>query len=302
FEELSDIGSPRADDHEHFMLPEMLEDPYIEVALQAPPSPDYIPGPEEPEQVPPSPDYISGPEHADDEIAHLEDDDDEGPEEDPVDYPADGGDDGDDEEESSEDEEDDEMDVEADEEEEEEEHLAPADSVVFAPTATDQAPSVEETEPFETDESAATPPPHPAYRTIARISIPAPVPMLAWTDSEIPFPPLPLILSPPSPVLSPAPPPSPIRSFGYRAALIRLRDEAASTSHSPPLQLPSARESSYAAAARPAGGFRADYGFVATGAPVSIDTELSGYMREFEMRVRQDTDEIYTRLDDEQTE
>nr|GFC72149.1 hypothetical protein [Tanacetum cinerariifolium] len=54
-------------------------------------------------------------------------------------------------------------------------------------------------------------------------------------------------------------------------------------------------ESSSAAAARPAGGFRADYGFVATGALVSIDTELGGYVREFEMRVRQDTDEIYMR-------
>nr|GFB39437.1 hypothetical protein [Tanacetum cinerariifolium] len=55
----------------------------------------------------------------------------------------------------------------------------------------------------------------------------------------IPFPPLPPILSPPSPVLSPAPPPSPIRSLGYRAAMIRLQAEAASTS-SPPLQPPSA--------------------------------------------------------------
>nr|GFC52782.1 hypothetical protein [Tanacetum cinerariifolium] len=125
FEELSDIGSSRADDHEHLMLPEMLEDPYVEVALQAPPSPDYIPSHEEPEQAPPSPDYVPGPEHADDEIvdedqpyaenaspisqsseyvpesdfeAHPEDDDDEDPEEDPVDYPADGGDDDDDEE------------------------------------------------------------------------------------------------------------------------------------------------------------------------------------------------------------
>nr|GFC80032.1 hypothetical protein [Tanacetum cinerariifolium] len=90
-------------------------------------------------------------------------------------------------------------------------------------------------------------------------------------------------------------------------------------------------ESSSAAATRPARGLRADYGFVATmdreficdperevgyritdswdeivetlqGAPVSIDTELGGYMREFEMRVRQDTDEIYMRLDDEQSE
>nr|GFC91021.1 hypothetical protein [Tanacetum cinerariifolium] len=30
FEELSDIGSPRANDHEHLMLPEMLKDPYVE--------------------------------------------------------------------------------------------------------------------------------------------------------------------------------------------------------------------------------------------------------------------------------
>nr|GFA29497.1 hypothetical protein [Tanacetum cinerariifolium] len=132
----------------------------------APPSPDYIPGLDKPEQVPPSPDYIP----------------------------------------------------------------APTDSVVVALTAADQAPSVKETEPFETDESAATPPPHPAYRTTARISVPAP----------IPFPPLPPILSPPSPILSPAPPPSPIRSLSYRAAMIRLRDEAASTSYLPPLELPSA--------------------------------------------------------------
>nr|GFC73474.1 hypothetical protein [Tanacetum cinerariifolium] len=96
--------------------------------------------------------------------------------------------------------------------------------------------------------------------------------------------------SPPSPVLSPAPPPSPIRSLGYRAAMIRMRNESASTS-SPPLQLPSASrredipevtllpqkrlgialgpryeigESSYAAAARPARGLRADYCFFAT--------------------------------------
>nr|GFB91337.1 hypothetical protein [Tanacetum cinerariifolium] len=151
--------------------------------------------------------------------------------------------------------------------------------------------------------------------------------------------------------LSPAPPPSPIRSLGYRAAMIRLGDEAVSTSHSPPLQLPSASlmedrpevtlpprkrldialgpryevgESSSAAAARQARGLRADYGFVATvdreimrdperevgygitdswdeivetlqRASVSTDTELGGYIREFETRVRQDTDEIYMR-------
>ncbi|GKD54907.1 hypothetical protein Tco_1288294 [Tanacetum coccineum] len=88
-------------------------------------------------------------------------------------------------------------------------------------------------------------------------------------------------------------------------------------------------ESSAAAAARPARRFRADYGFVATmdrqvrrdperyvgygitnsweemvetlpGSLVSTDTELGAHMREFESLVRRDTDEIYTRLDDEQ--
>ncbi|GKF86544.1 hypothetical protein Tco_0254371, partial [Tanacetum coccineum] len=84
-------------------------------------------------------------------------------------------------------------------------------------------------------------------------------------------------------------------------------------------------ESLYAAAARPAGGLRADYGFVSTmdreirrdpereigyritdswdeivetlqGAPVSTDTELGRHMTTFETRVRQDMDEVYTRL------
>ncbi|GJW81233.1 hypothetical protein Tco_0145208, partial [Tanacetum coccineum] len=209
---------------------------------EAPPSPDYVPSPEEPEQAPPSPDYVPGPKHADDEIvaedqpyaedasptaqspdyvpesdveANPEEDDDEDPEEDLVDYPADGGDDGDDEEGSSEDDEDDDMDIDADDEEEEEEHLAPADFVVIALLATDQAPSAEETKP---------------------ISIPAPVPTPVWSDEEIPSPSLPL--SPPSPVLSPALPPRPIRSLGYQAAMIRMRAEAASTSHSLPLPPP----------------------------------------------------------------
>ncbi|GKC78396.1 hypothetical protein Tco_1129170, partial [Tanacetum coccineum] len=131
FEGLSDIGSPRADDHEYLELPWMPEDPYVEAALQTPPSPDYVPGHEKPEQAPPSPDYVPGPEHADDEIvaespdyvlesdpeADPEEDDDEDPEEDPVDYSADGGDDGDDEDEPSEEDEDDDVDIEANEDE-----------------------------------------------------------------------------------------------------------------------------------------------------------------------------------------
>ncbi|GJR82576.1 hypothetical protein Tco_0153361 [Tanacetum coccineum] len=34
-------------DHEYLELPWMPEDPYVEAALQAPPSPDYVSGPEE---------------------------------------------------------------------------------------------------------------------------------------------------------------------------------------------------------------------------------------------------------------
>nr|GEX64383.1 hypothetical protein [Tanacetum cinerariifolium] len=176
------------------------------------------------------------------------------------------------------------------------------------------------------------------------------VPMPAWTDSEIarllaisspptsplspqssplpqiPFPLLPSILSPPSPVLSPAPPPSPTLSLGYRAAMIRLRDEAASTLP-PSLQLPAASRRDDRPEVTLPPRKRLDialgpreimrdperevgYGITDSwdeimetlqGTPVSTDTELGGYMREFETRVRQDMNQIYMRLDDEQT-
>ncbi|GKC24766.1 hypothetical protein Tco_1026916, partial [Tanacetum coccineum] len=171
----------------------------------APPSPDYVPGPEEPEQAPLSPDYVpeSDPE------ADPEEDDDEDPKEDPIDYPADGGDDGDDEMDIKEDEDDD-MDIETDEEDEDdemdvevdeevEEHPALAYPVVVALPAT--APSAEETELFETDESANTPPPHPAYRMTAKITIPEPLHVPAWSDSEVAR--LLAISSPPASPLSP---------------------------------------------------------------------------------------------------
>ncbi|GKF82480.1 hypothetical protein Tco_0244136 [Tanacetum coccineum] len=110
-------------------------------------------------------------------------------------------DDGDDEDESSEDDEDDdEVDIEADDEEEEE-HPAPADSAVVALPAADQALFAEDTKPFETDESAATPPPYPAYRVTARISIPSPVPTPIWSDVEVSR--LLDISTPPSSPLSP---------------------------------------------------------------------------------------------------
>ncbi|GKF13285.1 hypothetical protein Tco_0054747, partial [Tanacetum coccineum] len=239
----------------------MPEDPYAYVvaAFQASSSPDYVSSPE----YPPSPDFVPElvyPEFMppEDELllaeeqplpaavsptadspgyvseSDPEEDDDEDPEEDPVDYLAD---DGDDEDDSSDDDEDDDVDIEEDEEEEE--HLAPADSTFVALPTVDHALSAEETEPFEIDESAATPPPHPAYRVTTRISIrdepptpfwsdtevarllaiptPPPSPLSRWSSPlpQIPSPPLPLILSPlpvspPLPVSSP-PPASPIR-------------------------------------------------------------------------------------------
>ncbi|GKD24529.1 hypothetical protein Tco_1230743, partial [Tanacetum coccineum] len=191
FEDLSDIGSPRADDHEYLKLPYIPEDPYLEAALQDPPSLDYVPGPEEPKQAPLSPDYVPGPKHADDDIDIDADEEDE----------------------------DDEMGVEVDEEAEEE-HPAPAYPVVVALPAT--APSAEETEPFETDESVATPPPHLAYCMTARITIPEPEHPedLVPAKDEAPTP-----LLPPS-FLSPR-----IRPLSPRALAVKIRDVASSLYH-----------------------------------------------------------------------
>ncbi|GJQ99437.1 hypothetical protein Tco_0522422 [Tanacetum coccineum] len=251
FADLSDIGSPGVDGP--LVMP---KDPYAYVvaAFQAPPSPDYVPGPEEPEQevlpaeeqplptaalpTADSPGYVPESDPEED----PEEDDDEDPEEDPADYPTNGGDNGDDED-----------DIEGDEEEVE--HLALADSIAVAFPAIEHAASAEETEPFENDESAATPPPHPAYQVTARISIRDEPPTPFWSDTEvarllaIPTPPpsplspwsspLPQIPSPPlPPILSPllvsSPPPASFTyPLGYRAAMIRLRAKTPSTSHSP---------------------------------------------------------------------
>ncbi|GJZ82266.1 hypothetical protein Tco_0647439 [Tanacetum coccineum] len=433
FADFPDIGSSGVNGP--LVMPEDLYT-YVVASFQAPlsldyvsgpeylPSPDFVPEPVYPEFMPPedevlpaeeqplpaaalpttdSPSYVPESDPEED----LEEDDDEDPKEDPADYPVDGGDDGDDEDESSDDDEDDDVDIKEDEEEEE--LPTHADSTTVALPAVDHAPYAEEIEPFETDESATTPPPHPAYRVTGRISIRDEPPTPFWSDMEVarllaiptlpPSPlslwssPLPQIPSPPLPVSSP-PPASPIRSLGYRTAMIWLRAEAPSTSHSPPphiilsytradtppsgtplsgappllpIPLPTSSlplhllltnrgvdrpevtlpprkrlgialgprykvgESSSAPTARPPGGIRADYGFVATmdreimrdlerdvsygitdtwdeilvdmsGAPATDDTELGRRMTEFTTRVRQDTDKIYTRLDDEQSE
>ncbi|GKB72695.1 hypothetical protein Tco_0934107, partial [Tanacetum coccineum] len=294
FEGLSDIGSLRADDYEYLELPLMLEDPYVEAVLQALPSPDYVPSPEEAEQAPPSPDYSpdyvleSNPE------ADPEEDDDKDPEEDPVDYPADGGDDGDNEYEPSEEDEDDDVDIEVDEDEEEEEHPAPADTVVVALPATDQVYLRRRQSPL-----VATPVWSDAeVARLLAISTPpsSPLSPLSSLLPQIPSPSL--LLSPPSPAASTShslqlPPPfklSPTRSDVPSSGIPPPLPILVTTS-SPPLLLPSTsrredipevtlpprkrlgialgpryevEESASVSAARPAGGLRADYGFVAT--------------------------------------
>ncbi|GJZ57202.1 putative reverse transcriptase domain-containing protein [Tanacetum coccineum] len=338
FKGLSDIGSPGVDGP-----PMMPEDPYAYVvaAFQAPPSPDYVPGPKEPEKVPLSLEFV--------------------PEEDPIDYPADGGDDDDDDDdESSDDDEDDDDDVDEDEDEEEE-HPAPADSVpppvhrVTARMSIRDEPPI----PFWPEAEIA--------RLLA-IPSPPPSPLSPWLSPLPQIPSLPLPVSSRVPV-SPLPlPASPTYPLGFRAAMIRQKAESPSTSHSlslpppiilshtrayvammrvaapstyilasrsetppsgtppllpiplptpsPPLLLPSTDrradrpkvclpprkrlciaqglrykvgESSSAPTARPSGGFREDYGFVAI-----LDDEIR---RDSE---RDDTDEIYGRLDDVQ--
>ncbi|GKB78236.1 hypothetical protein Tco_0945131 [Tanacetum coccineum] len=307
----------------------------------APPSLDYVPGPEEPEQAPPSPIYVPYvhepvyPEFMppEDEVlpaeeqplpaatsptANLpgyvpqsvpeedsEEDDDEDPEEDLADYPADRGDDGNDKDESFDDDEDDDVDIKGDEEEEE--HPAPADSTAIALPAVDYALSAEETKPFETDESAATPPPHPAYRVTNWISIRDEPPTPFWSNIEIAR--LLAIPTLPPSSLSPWHRLLPIHHRHISLSHTRADTPPSRTppllpiplpTSSPPLHLPSADhradrfevclppqkrlcfafgprykvgESSFAPAARPTGDFKADYGFVAM-----IDMEIMRYL------------------------
>ncbi|GJY07716.1 putative reverse transcriptase domain-containing protein [Tanacetum coccineum] len=390
FEGLLDIGSPGVVGSEYEGLPWMLDDPYVQVILQASPSPDYVPGPEEPEQAPPLSNFVPEPVYPEfmppeDEVFPAEEQplpvaasptaDSPGyvPEsdskEDPEEDPADEGDDGDDKDESFDDDEDDDVDI-----KEEEEYPALVDSTVVALPAVDHALSAKETGPFETDESAATPPPHPAYRVTSRMSIrdeppipfwskayiarllAIPSPLSPWSSPLPQIPSPPLLVSPPSHVSPPPLPDSPIYPLGYIAAMIRLRAEAPSTSHplplpspiappsgtppllpiplltpSPPLLLPSTDhragvreaclpprkrlcfafgpryevgESSSAPIARPNRDFKIDYGFIAT-----LDDEIMrdperdvGYWIINTWHEMLDTDKIYGRLDDAQTE
>ncbi|GJR12207.1 hypothetical protein Tco_0794859 [Tanacetum coccineum] len=113
-----------------------------------------------------SPGYIADSDPEEDPEDELEDG--------PTDYPADGVDDDDD-------------------------SFRP-DSTAVSPDV-DPVSSAKETEPFETDESAATPP--PAYRTTARMFVRTQAPIPFPSEAEIPSPPLPLSSSPLPPPSSP---------------------------------------------------------------------------------------------------
>nr|GFC77462.1 hypothetical protein [Tanacetum cinerariifolium] len=255
----------------YFGMPMDLLDPYAQLVMKAPPSPDYIPGPE----APPSPDYIPGPEYPEflppaDDVSpgyimdseskmdpEEEDGDDEKFEGDSINYPTNRGDnDGDDLLENDVDDEDEEES--SDSEEEEEEHLAltlPAPALHSFISASEDS---DQTEPFEEGETTATPPPS-AYRVAAKISIRPHIPILFPLESEverllaIPTPPLspvsptsyplpPFLM--PLPIFTPLPPPPPIILPRTRASMVLMRSAAPSIfilaplSRTPPIGTP----------------------------------------------------------------
>ncbi|GJR01844.1 hypothetical protein Tco_0524828 [Tanacetum coccineum] len=204
FADLSDIGSPGVDGP-----PIMPDDPYayIVAAYQATPSPDYMPGPEEPQSPPPL-DFVPEPMYPEympleDEILPAEEqpllaaasptadspgyvpesnpeEDDKDPEEDPANYPADRDDDDEEEEEPSRDDTDDED----EDEEEEEEHLVLADSIppVHRMTARISIPD---------EPSISLPPREEVERLVALTTPPSsPLTPLSLTLQQIPSPPL----------------------------------------------------------------------------------------------------------------
>ncbi|GKC73671.1 hypothetical protein Tco_1119554, partial [Tanacetum coccineum] len=267
----------------------------------APSSLDYVPGPEEPEQAPHLPEFVSEPVYPEfmppeDEVLPAEEqplhaaasptadspdyvpesdpkedpkeDDDEDPEKDPADYPADGGDDGNDEDDSSNDDKDDDVDIKGDEEEE---HPAPADSIAVALLVVDHAPSTEETRPFEADALPPSLPPN----TIPLPSITTTYLLISTTCCPI------RLVGPDAP--SSGTPPLHLLSTDHRA-------------DRPEVTLPPSKGLGIALDAR---HMMIDM----PGAQENDGTqELGRRMTKFTTRVRQYIDEIYKRLDDEQTE
>nr|GEW07811.1 reverse transcriptase domain-containing protein [Tanacetum cinerariifolium] len=217
-EELSDGGSPRVIVYGYDGLP------MIPVAL---PSPDYIPGPEEP-QTPPAPQdeddhelmFMQPHDH---DFSDLEEDPEEYEEDEaedgPVDYHMDGGYDRDDDDDGNSSGYDaDDEDEDNEDEEDEEEHLAPADSAVVISMDELVAPS-EETEP-------TIPPPSTDTATIgARITIRPKTSISLPPEAKVER-----LLA------MPTPPPSPLTSLSPPSAGERLaRCMAPAALPSPPL-------------------------------------------------------------------
>nr|GEX94444.1 hypothetical protein [Tanacetum cinerariifolium] len=233
----------------YFGMPMDPLDPYAQLVMEAPPSPDYITGPEYPEYLPPaddvflaeekllpavispiteSPGYVTDLEP---EMEPAEEDgDDEKSEGNHIDYPTSRGDD------DANDDGDDLSEDDADDEDEEE----------------------SSNKPFEEGETAATPPPS-AYRVAARISVRPHIPMPFRSESEverllaIPTPSLSLVsptsypLPPflmPLPIFTSLPPPPPIILPRTRASMVLIRSAAPSTfilasrSRTPPIGTP----------------------------------------------------------------
>nr|GEU63850.1 hypothetical protein [Tanacetum cinerariifolium] len=183
----------------HLYTAMLLESQAPEVAPQspgqAPPSPDYVPGPEHP----PSPKYIPGPEYP----KYLVPSDDEVPIKDqPVPtnasptslspgYAVDS---------------DPKKELEEDPEEDPEEHLAPTNSTTLP--VVDPVPLAEQTQAFETNESSLTPPSPPTHTSPTYVDAPLGY-RVAMIRSRVASPPLihspPLTLSSPPPLTLPAP-------------------------------------------------------------------------------------------------
>ncbi|GJZ39597.1 putative reverse transcriptase domain-containing protein [Tanacetum coccineum] len=292
FEGLSDIGSSGVDG-----LPMMLEDPYVEAALQAPPSLDYDEAfPVEEQPLPAtvlptadSPGYI-----ADSDLK-------EDPEEDLVDYPVDGGDDDDGDDESSDDDKDDDDDV---EEDEEEEHPAPADSVPppvhhLSPLPQIPSPPLPVSSPVP-----VSPPPLPDNPTYPLGCRAAMIQLRAETLSTSHLLPS---STPPSGTPPLLPIPLHIPSLPLLLPSTVCRAGVFDVTLPPQKRLCIALgpryevgESSSTPTARPTGDTWDEMLVGMPRAPATHDTELGRRMTDFVMTVRQDIDEIYGRLDDAQ--
>ncbi|GJX79629.1 hypothetical protein Tco_0327778 [Tanacetum coccineum] len=300
----------------------------------APPSPDYVPGPEHPpslvyvsyvpkpvypEFMPPEDDVLPAEEQplpaavspttnlpgyiTESDSEEDPEEDDEDPEEDPTDYPTNRDDD---EEEPSEDDADNKE--EDEDEDEEEEHLALADSVPPPTCRTTATMSIRDKTPIlfppmtEVDRFLAISTPLPSPLTsyssppttttamiqafVAMMRAAALSTYILASQSETPPSGTPPLL--PIPLPTPSPPlllPSTIcRASVFEVTLLPWKRLCIALG-----QRFEVSKSSSAPTARPTGGFKVDYGLVGT-----LDDEIRRYPE------REDTDEIYGRLDDAQ--